>query len=360
MVDDELEVRHSGLLFARATERKSGGIMRRNTLTVLAGLMLLLAGLPTTALADSPPTAAPLYSPVDYAKYLSNSVYFDWGPASDDVGIAKYELYVNGVRVATLDSATTSYTASNLPDMSYAPWRVVSWDTAGNRTPSTRRYLYINAQPPAVTSSPTPTLVGGQIGTNGASPIWLDYAEETLGSWVATRYHWTSLNSGAWKPWTNYYTSTMVPGGQYRFMAQLLDDDGRLSTQVVGSTRTLTGVQNNAASVIYGGSWSTISSSTHYGGSYRRASAAGASAALTFIGRSVSWVAPRDPGHGQAKVFIDGVSAGTFNTYSSTVAPRQVIFTKSWPSSGTHTIKIVNQATSGHPRIGLDAFMVVR
>jgi len=34
-----------------------------------------------------------------------------------------------------------------------------------------------------------------------------------------------------------------------------------------------------------------------------------------------------------------------------------VVFAYSWATNGTHSIKLVNRATSGHPRIDLDAFI---
>jgi hypothetical protein len=39
---------------------------------------------------------------------------------------------------------------------------------------------------------------------------------------------------------------------------------------------------------------------------------------------------------------------------------RRIMFTRSWATSGPHTIRIVNLATSGHPRIDVDAFAIVK
>jgi hypothetical protein len=43
--------------------------------------------------------------------------------------------------------------------------------------------------------------------------------------------------------------------------------------------------------------------------------------------------------------------------YASAYHPRQIVFAYSWATNGTHSIKLVNRATSGHPRIDLDAFI---
>jgi hypothetical protein len=36
------------------------------------------------------------------------------------------------------------------------------------------------------------------------------------------------------------------------------------------------------------------------------------------------------------------------------------VFAKSWSSSGTHTIKLVNQGTAGRPYVNVDAFVTLR
>jgi hypothetical protein len=43
--------------------------------------------------------------------------------------------------------------------------------------------------------------------------------------------------------------------------------------------------------------------------------------------------------------------------YSSTYQAQRIVYATSWSSNGTHTIKIVNRATSGHPRIDVDALV---
>jgi len=61
---------------------------------------------------------------------------------------------------------------------------------------------------------------------------------------------------------------------------------------------------------------------------------------------------------GAAGVYIDGVSAGTVNTYRSTSAARQVVFSRSWPTSAKRTLEIRVAGTPGHPRVDVDAFVV--
>ena len=57
---------------------------------------------------------------------------------------------------------------------------------------------------------------------------------------------------------------------------------------------------------------------------------------------------------------IDGEGVAKINLHASSLAYRRVVFAKAWASSGTHTISIVVSGTSGHPRVDLDALVVVR
>jgi hypothetical protein len=89
----------------------------------------------------------------------------------------------------------------------------------------------------------------------------------------------------------------------------------------------------------------------------RYSTAAGASASYTFTGTSVSWVAYRGANRGEAAVYVDGLYRATVNLHSTTYWARQIVYAVSWPTSGTHTLKIVNLGTSGHSRIDVDAFV---
>jgi hypothetical protein len=46
--------------------------------------------------------------------------------------------------------------------------------------------------------------------------------------------------------------------------------------------------------------------------------------------------------------------------HASATASRRILFRYGWPRAGQHTIRIMNLATAGHPRIDLDGFAVFR
>ena len=63
---------------------------------------------------------------------------------------------------------------------------------------------------------------------------------------------------------------------------------------------------------------------------------------------------------GSAEIYVDGVYAGWFSLHASSYTYRYVAFQKSWTTSGEHTITVAVVGTSGHPRIDIDAFLVLR
>ena len=110
-------------------------------------------------------------------------------------------------------------------------------------------------------------------------------------------------------------------------------------------------------SISYAGTWSNVSCACASGGSMRRTSAKGASFTFTDYWHRddhAGLVMAQGPSRGSADVYVDGKKVATVNTYSATNQNRVIVFDR-WMSEGTHTIKVVNLATSGHPRIDLDA-----
>ena len=62
---------------------------------------------------------------------------------------------------------------------------------------------------------------------------------------------------------------------------------------------------------------------------------------------------------GKVKVYVDGVLQATVDTYRSSTQYRSVVWRQAYSSTVTKTIRIVVLATSGRPRVDLDAFVVI-
>jgi hypothetical protein len=80
----------------------------------------------------------------------------------------------------------------------------------------------------------------------------------------------------------------------------------------------------------------------------------------TFTGRSAALAASRTGVSGRVTVVVDGSPAGTIDLRSATAQNRQAVWVRNWGASGTHTVKVVVQGTSGRPGAVLDGLVVLR
>jgi Tfp pilus assembly protein PilV len=132
------------------------------------------------------------------------------------------------------------------------------------------------------------------------------------------------------------------------------------TTEVDDSSSSVTYAQGSGSSngwTIQGSTPGDYNSAEHY------SNVAGNTASYTFTGTSITWVTKLFPNHGYADVYIDGTDvAHNINTYSASTVYQYQAFTYVWPTSGTHTIKVVDD--SGTPPgssgtyIVIDAFIV--
>ena len=73
--------------------------------------------------------------------------------------------------------------------------------------------------------------------------------------------------------------------------------------------------------------------------------------------KHVALVMAKGPARGKASVYFDGKFVKTIDTYAPANTNRVVLWDKEVTGSADHTIKVVNQATSGRPRIDVDAYV---
>jgi hypothetical protein len=145
---------------------------------------------------------------------------------------------------------------------------------------------------------------------------------------------------------------SLYVGHTYRFRT----DCG--GAAALGPAFTLNGRQEGAAT--YSGTWHSTAFAGAWGGTARYTTAKGAAARFTCVCQGLAWVADEDSHHGAARVYVDGVLRATVNTRNPGKRNRVVVFRAGWPAMGTHTIRIVNVATSGHPRLTVDGFITRR
>jgi hypothetical protein len=169
-----------------------------------------------------------------------------------------------------------------------------------------------------------------------------------------------SIDGGAWGGGVTFRGTKanwdLAPGHTYRFRVRARDLAGNVGAWDVGPTFRVAAIQESSASLDFSSGWTTVDDGDAWGGHARRADAADAAVRYEFTGRSIAWVAGRDPGFGKAKVFVDGTQVATINLEGAT-ARRRVVWTRSWSSRDTHRIRIV---VSGTGTVDVDGLIVLR
>jgi hypothetical protein len=173
-----------------------------------------------------------------------------------------------------------------------------------------------------------------------------------------------NLDGGGFRPGASLAgTSTVrnLPfGHSYQFRVSAVDAVGKVGAWATGPI-VAPYLYQQTSSTAFSGSWLTQSSTAYSGGSVRYASALGASATFTStFTRSIGFVTTKAASRGSFRVYIDGVLKATVSAYSATTAYRQVVYQYTFPTRGTHTMKIYVLATAGHPRVDIDGFLVLK
>jgi FlaG/FlaF family flagellin (archaellin) len=204
-----------------------------------------------------------------------------------------------------------------------------------------------------------PTTLGSSI------PVKLTWAPSTDATSGVARYEIAqSIDGGAFgsvAPVAGTTTTrSLLINHTYRFEVRAVDTAGNAGAFRVGSTLRPYLYQQTSGTV-YGGTWGSATSSSYSGGSARYAGTAGKSVTFTATSaRSIGFVTTKAASRGSFKVYVDGVYKGAISTYSTTTKFRQLVYQFTWASPGTHKIKIVVVGTAGHPRVDVDAFVVLR
>jgi hypothetical protein len=114
------------------------------------------------------------------------------------------------------------------------------------------------------------------------------------------------------------------------------------------------GVLYQQGSATYTGTWHSSSCQCYSGGTDEYSTQAGATATFHFTGDDVCLFGPVSAARGSYDVYIDGTLRDTDTEYS--VAAQNSNFLVGFDlTAGKHTLKIVNMATRGHPRVDVDA-----
>lgn len=213
---------------------------------------------------------------------------------------------------------------------------------------------------PTVEAPQTALRADGSLDGRAITVSWSATDESGIKRYALQR----SINGAAWQridlpsPTSTEVTLGIRDGRSYRFRVRARDNDGNRSTFRTGVSFRANLLEAQE-SVLSGGAWRQYRDPAASGGYTRFSETAGARSTLTFTGRAIALVAPRGPGRGEARIFIDGEQVAVVDLGAATGSNQQLVFTRSWQKAAERTIQVVVVGTDTRPRVDVDAYLVL-
>jgi hypothetical protein len=222
--------------------------------------------------------------------------------------------------------------------------------------------LCFDSVAPKITSAPTVNLLGQTGLVHGTAPVNVRWIGSDATSGIN---HYTLYQSKDGGTFTQVGTSTgelkvvdLAPGHTYQFKVTATDNAGNISAGKSGKTYTLSLYQENSTKIKYSTGWKRQTLTGASGGQVEYATAKGKTATLTFTGIQAEWVSTLGPTRGSATAKLDSGAVATVDTHASTPKTAQIVKVLKG-TSGSHKFVVTVLGTSGHPRVDIDAFIVL-
>jgi hypothetical protein len=241
---------------------------------------------------------------------------------------------------------------------------VESWDNMGLQSGvATDGPLCYDSVPPAITSAPKLRLESGVGGVTSKIPVQVVWNGTDATSGVNHYTLYQATNGGTFvKAATTTTASTVLklaPGNNYQFEVTGTDNAGNTSAKSAGPVYKLSLYQENSTAITYSTGWKRQTVSGANGGSVDYATAAGKTATLSFNGFQVAWMTTEATNRGSASVKLDSGTATTVSTHASSTKTAWIVDVAQG-AGGNHKLVVKVLGTSGHPRVDVDAFVVLK
>ncbi|MEV6303278.1 hypothetical protein AB0M02_27965 [Actinoplanes sp. NPDC051861] len=321
------------------------------------------AGLPVTVSRTTDTTAPAAFAitaPEHGRKVITSTPVVTWTPPSDDSGIASVTVLVDGSPATTAAGAATSARVP-VPDGRHTLTAVAA-DLYGNTTATGPVTVTVDGTAPAGSPAPVARVAAGQPVSTTSVPVTVAWGLTDVSGVQSQRI---AKRTSASAPATyaglganvRGTAGTVRPGTATSWQLAVTDTVGHAGT--VAGAWTTARVDTRNSRTGHTGTWSTVRSSSALGGSEHRTTARNASVTFTTTARSIGLIGTRERGAGDLDLYVDGRKFATISQYNGVTRHRQVFYTLTWTASGTHTIKLVNRATSGRPRMNLDGYVTL-
>ena len=282
--------------------------------------------------------------PAGWSASLDRASVFGWSAKSallnvtapDSVAAGTYQITVKGLNQGRISA-------------------VVATITVGKDVPSAIAPTSVKVQTNvALNAGSAATIIGWPAATDLSSTI---AGYETQWSRDGGAWAGTTATSGS----VRTVVRNLAFGSSYRFRVRARDAAGNWSTwSDTSAPYRVTHTSDRSPSVAYSASWKKDSSSSATTDTLMSTTSNGAIARYTFTGKGIAVVLPRSSSRASVEIRIDGVSVGKFSLYASSLKARQVAFSRSWSTSGTHTVEVRSVTSSSRRLVSLDAFVVTR
>jgi hypothetical protein len=221
----------------------------------------------------------------------------------------------------------------------------------------------IDKTAPVITTAPTVSLRNNAGPVTAADPVTISWNGSDATSGINHYSLFESKDGGAYAlaatTTAPTFNKNLGPGHTYQFKVTATDNAGNTSAASAGVAYKLSLFQENASTVKYSTGWARQALSGANGGSVDFATLKGKTATLTFTGFQVAWMSTQGPTRGSATVKLDSGTAATINTNTSSPHAAEIVDVVTATANGSHKLLVTTLGTSGHPRIDVDAFVVL-
>jgi subtilisin family serine protease len=201
----------------------------------------------------------------------------------------------------------------------------------------------------------------------------------SVGSTAAVRVGWKAWDSGtgiraielderrgggfdevAVSATTRQVVRRLAFGHEYTYRVRARDRVGNETDWRTGQPFDLIAYGEGSNAARYSAGWRVYRADSAWGDRAIATTRRGAAMTFRFAGRELAWIGRIGSYSGWARIYIDGRFVARVNLYSAIAGSRRIVFTRTWSTVATRTLRIVNEATPGHPRIEVDGFAVRR
>jgi hypothetical protein len=239
-----------------------------------------------------------------------------------------------------------------------------AWDNMGLQSGvASDGPLCFDSVAPTITAAPTVSLRNNTGPVTAADPVTISWNGTDATSGINHYTLYESKDGGAYTQIASQtatsFNKNLGPGHSYQFEVTATDNAGNTSAATQGIVYKLALFQENNSAIKYSTGWTRQKLTGANGGQVDFATAAGKTATLTFTGFQVAWMSTQGPTRGSATVKLDSGTAATINTNTSSPHTAEIVDVVTAAANGSHKLVVNVLGTAGHPRIDVDAFVVL-